>query len=541
MVIIMFAFGCSEDKPTTVTGYSSDSPLLLTMYSEDVKREDTGFNSPIAHEITNRTGVKLDVLYPVEGVSEKIDLMINSGDYPDLVMVKDTNRMVDAGAYIDLTDLIDEHGPNIKKLYGDYINRLKFSENDQAIYVLPSEPVDEVNYRPVMGFRLQHDVVEKLGYPALETLEDYENAIREYMTLYPEINGEKTLGISFVIEDWRWKITLGNSGGFATGAPDDGNWFVDPETYEASYRFLRPEEKAYYKWLNKMYHDGLIDPDSFVQDLDAYHAKIASGRVLGLIDATWNFYYAEQVLRSNGLDERMYGTYPIQLDKTTLAADYRDVGYIAGYGIGISKNCKDPVSAIKFLDFMVSDEGQILRHWGIEGLHYFYNEEGQRKIYEEEKNKKMTDVDYASETGIGVYLYPYPKWGVGKVDENGNHYDPNNKSYIIDSYTDIEKKVLEAYGVEIWPDLYPSSVELTASIWGQAWDIPIPSDSSIRDYLSQCDNIMKEGLIKAILSEPDDFDEVWRQINSDLEAAGVHEMGKEFTKLIKKRIDFWYE
>jgi putative aldouronate transport system substrate-binding protein len=241
--LMVLLIGCNEVSNETVTGYTYDEPLILTMYSEDIKKEDVGFNNPVAEEIARLTGVRMDTQYPVENVSDKIDLMVNSGDYPDLIMVKDTHKMVDAGAYIDLAPLIEAHGPNIKKLYEDYFGRLKFSEEDPAIYVLPTAPVDTVNYKPVQGFKLQHAVVKALGYPKMDILKDFEKAIKDYMEMYPEIDGEKTIGISFVMEDWRWKVTVGNSGGFTTGVPDDGNWYIDPETYEATYRLLRPEEK----------------------------------------------------------------------------------------------------------------------------------------------------------------------------------------------------------------------------------------------------------------------------------------------------------
>ncbi|PAD27812.1 hypothetical protein CHH60_29515, partial [Paenibacillus sp. 7523-1] len=67
----------------------------------------------------------------------------------------------------------------------------------------------------------------------------------------------------------------------ATGAPDDGEYYINPETYEAMLHYKRPEEKEYFRWLNKMYNEGLLDKDTFVQKDDQYKSKIASGRVLG--------------------------------------------------------------------------------------------------------------------------------------------------------------------------------------------------------------------------------------------------------------------
>jgi len=513
--------------------------MVLSMYSEDLKLEYESFTSPVAKKITEQTGIKLDIQFPIEGVAEKINLMLSSGEYPDLIMIKDTSLLVEADAYIDLRPLIEAYGPNIKKLYGESYSRLKFSMDDDSIYVLPTKPVNEERWQPEMGFQLQHEVVKTLGYPKLETVLDFEQAIKTYMALNPTINGEKTIGITFVNEDWRWKISLGNGAGFATGAPDDGNWYVNPETFEASYRFLRPEEKAYYKWINRIYHEGLIDPDGFVQNYEAYAAKIASGRVVGLIDPLWHYDYAEKILKANDQANRMYGRYPIQYDHSTISADFRDVGYIGGYGVGISKNCKDPIAAIKFLDFMASEEGQILRHWGIENVHYFYDINGVRKFYPEEIEKQSKDPDYYMKSGIEIYVYPFPTWGIGNLDSTGNPYNPDNKESVISNYTDIEKEVLSAYGVTMWADLYPGPDAIEPSSWGQAWDLPIPSSSNVRETLEVCDQIMKDGLVKLIVSPPDAFEQNWVEMMMALDAAGVHEMGRAFTELIKQRIAFW--
>ena len=513
--------------------------MVLSMYSEDLKLEYESFTSPVAKKITEQTGIKLDIQFPIEGVAEKINLMLSSGEYPDLIMIKDTSLLVEADAYIDLRPLIEAYGPNIKKLYGESYSRLKFSMDDDSIYVLPTKPVNEERWQPEMGFQLQHEVVKTLGYPKLETVLDFEQAIKTYMALNPTINGEKTIGITFVNEDWRWKISLGNGAGFATGAPDDGNWYVNPETFEASYRFLRPEEKAYYKWINRIYHEGLIDPDGFVQNYEAYAAKIASGRVVGLIDPLWHYDYAEKILKANDQANRMYGRYPIQYDHSTISADFRDVGYIGGYGVGISKNCKDPIAAIKFLDFMASEEGQILRHWGIENVHYFYDINGVRKFYPEEIEKQSKDPDYYMKSGIEIYVYPFPTWGIGNLDSTGSPYNPDNKESVISNYTDIEKEVLSAYGVTMWADLYPGPDAIEPSSWGQAWDLPIPSSSNVRETLEVCDQIMKDGLVKLIVSPPDAFEQNWVEMMMALDAAGVHEMGRAFTELIKQRIAFW--
>ena len=202
LIFLLLIQGCTGDQNSNVINpLKPNDVLVFSMYSEDLKLEYENFTSPVAKQITEETGVKLDIQFPIEGVAEKINLMLSSGEYPDLIMIKDTSLLVEAGAYIDLRPLIEMYGPNIMKLYGDSYSRLKFSKEDTAIYVLPTKPVNEERWQPEMGFQLQHEVVKTLGYPKLETVMDFEQAIKKYMALNPTINGEKTLGISFVNEE----------------------------------------------------------------------------------------------------------------------------------------------------------------------------------------------------------------------------------------------------------------------------------------------------------------------------------------------------
>ena len=106
------------------------------MFSGDINPDDTGFEDPVAKEITDRAGIKLKVEYPVGEYEQKITLMIASGEYPDLIFHKGAGPFVEAGAFIDLTPYIEQYGDNIKKLYGSYLKRLRYNSEDKSIYFL---------------------------------------------------------------------------------------------------------------------------------------------------------------------------------------------------------------------------------------------------------------------------------------------------------------------------------------------------------------------------------------------------------------------
>ena len=50
----------------------------------------------------------------------------------------------------------------------------------------------------------------------------------------------------------------------------------------------------------------------------------------------------------------------------------------------------------------------ILNNWGIEGVNYVVID-GKRVIPPEEMNRRLNDPNYRRETGVGLYVYPFPQ------------------------------------------------------------------------------------------------------------------------------------
>ncbi len=518
---------------------ASAKPLVLTMFSGDINPDDTGFEDPIAKEITKRTGIKLKTEYPVGEYEQKVTLMIASGEYPDLIFHKGAGPFVEAKAFVDLTPYIEKYGDNVKKLYGPYLKRLRYSAEDKSIYFLGCFGVGSETW-DVSGVQLQHAVVKELGYPRIETVKDFEKAIKAYKEKYPTINGKPTIGLSLLADDWRMLITVTNQAVFAPGGPNDGEWYVDPVTKKAKLHHRRPEEKEYFRWLNHMNDIGLLDPESFVQKYDQYLAKIAQGRVLALTDAKWQYNQAEQALRQAGMYERTYGNYPVVLDERFKRAELQDPGYSAGWGIAISTKCKDKVAAFKFLDWMASDEAQILNNWGIEGVNYQVVN-GKRVIPPDELDRKNNDPLYRKKTGVGLYVHPFPQRGDGMKDPTGNTYTTLTPDFIINRYSDVEKEVLAGYGAKMWMDLFPQRDEFPVKTWGACWQIPEPQDPAYKVPWQKGQDIIKKRIPEAILAKPEKFDEIWDQFMKELEAAGIPQAEAIFNQLLKEKIKLWNE
>lgn len=551
-LLTLAACGSSNNGGNTSPGNSSTNteqgtggdgalePITFSWFSADPVSNWNNMQDKVGQEITRRTGVTLQAQFAMD--QNAIPLMIASGDYPDLISPKgDAAKLVDAGALLDLRPLLEEHGQNILKVYGDYIDRLRWSKDDDAIYILPSLNAVDHQYMDIGGaFHIQHEALKATGYPELKTVKDYEETIKKFLEENPTTeDGQKRIGITFLADGWRILIGVTNPAFLTTGAPDDGEVYIDPETYEVTYHYRRPVEKEYFRWLNHINNIGLLDPEAFTQKEDQYKAKIATGRVVGVIDQDWGFQDAVNSLKAEGKFEQTYAHFPITLTEEYKDHQLQSSGFMGGWGTGISVNCKDPVRAIKFLDFLASEEGQILINWGIEDEHYYYDEEGVRRIFPEVQERKNNDANaFAKETGIGFY-HISARYGDGVKDSTGNYYTTTWPEQVIGNYHEVEKETLAQYGVDRWIELWPQPEEFPVKAWGAAWDIPVPSDSEYAILAKRMEEITWQRIPQIILADPSEFDALWDAYMQELIDNGVEKMEDEFEQYVKERVELW--
>jgi putative aldouronate transport system substrate-binding protein len=532
-----------NSKPTNESAAKDDkSPITFSFFGADASPNWNNMQDDIGKVITEKTGVTLNAEFDVGsgGGDNKIALMAATGEIPDIIFAKgNLSTLVDADMLMDLTELIDKHAPNIKKIYEKDMNRLKYSNDDPAIYSINTNVgVDNVSFDAIGGFEIQQRVLKELGYPEVKTVKDFENVLKQYVAKNPTTDGQPTIPLTLNADDWRIMITVTNPAFLTTGAPDDGEYYVDPSTYEAKLHYKRPEEKEYFRWLNHMYNEGLLDKDTFVQKDDQYKAKIASGRVLGLIDQEWGYQDAENALKTADKDEYTYAHFPV-----TMGPEFKDrsfqVAGVDGFGISISKNAKDPERIMKFLDWLASDEGQVLRQWGVEGKHYNVVD-GKRVVPADIQNRKVNDAsNFNKESGISLYLAIAPRYGDGVKDPSGNYYTTNFPEQIIEGYTEAEKETLKAYNAKTWKDLFPQESDFPAKEWGALYNMPTPTDGNYNVIFKKTQDIIRKRIPEAILAKAADFDKLYDNFIAELDKVGAKEMEAEYTELVKARVSLF--
>lgn len=513
----------------------ADGVVELTFYNAD-GQEDDPWTDPVAEALTEKTGVKLLTDHPVGEDKQRISLMIAEQKYPDIIYAKgDAGSLIDAGVLIDMTDLIEEYGPNIKKLYGDEFDKLKYSEDDPSIYQLSSYGKGGEVYKHSGTAQLQWAVLKENNYEVPKTLDQFEKMIKDYLAAHPQTeDGMDTIGLSLSASDWHWMITLGNPAGYiAEGAPDNGQWLID-ENYNATYKFASPKIREYFKWLNRMYNEGILDPEFATQTHDDYIAKISSGRVVALTDTDWDYLDGEKILKQDGKLDKTYAGVPVTMDENTKAPCLMYQGLPTGQGIGITTTCKDPVAAIKYLDYICSDEGQVLVNWGIEGTNYFLDDNGHRYRTPEEADEANNNKDYAKTTGVGYHNYPFPRYGDGVEDETGSTYTTVGKDSVIAEYDEEQKAACEAWNTELLVDIFPQASEFEVPAFSPVWALSKPVEFD--EIGNKLDEIAQADLIGCVMASEADFDGLYDKMLSDLEGSGMSDAGQMLTDIIKEKV-----
>ena len=512
------------------------SPITFEYFNADGKNGN--WDIPVAKAITEATGVTLDVSYPVASqgdAKEDVALMIANDEYPDMIYAKGSaTDLYQAGALIDMTDLIEKYGPNIKKMYGAELEKLKWSQDDPGIYQLSYAGVNQKTLTTGGSCQIQWAALKENDYKYPKTLDEYEKMIKSYLAAHPKTeDGLDMIGITMSASDWHWMITLGNPAGLiADASPDNGQWIIDDE-YNVHYKHVTDEEKEYFKWLCRMYNEGILDPNFATQTDDDYIAKVASGRVVAITDAEWHYSQCEATLVADGKVDQTYVGLPVTLREDQVEKALLYQGTTVGWGIGITKSCEDPVRAIKFLDYLCSDEGQILYHWGIEGENYFLDDDGQPYRTDEEVAKAQSDPDYAKNTGIDNYT-GFPIYGTGSYSEDGFPYTPTTKESVIANYNTAEKEGCEAMGFEMLTDMFAQPEEFDLLPYSALWAYQQPQELAEKQTI--LDEIAWPGLVKCVTGTEDEFDGNWESMVQELTDNGLADAEEAMTEFLATKL-----
>jgi putative aldouronate transport system substrate-binding protein len=176
--------------------------------------------------------------------------------------------------------------------------------------------------------------------------------------------------------------------------------------------------------------------------------------------------------------------------------------------MGITTSCKDPVAAIKYLDYLVGH--QTLIQWGIKGKTYEVDKNGHYYRTKAEQ-AKFQDPDWVRNVFGRPYFLNYFPSLIG-LDENGNSYMPDRQDNMIYGGSSAsEKEVMDAYHVKSFAALFNDPRPISQVPYYPLWTITLKTGSPAEIESTRLSDALSKYIPKLVMSKPSEFDSIWKE------------------------------
>ena len=547
MMAAMFA-GCGSDAASTdakENADGADSPEAggvkeFTAFFA-VPGSEINDDNEIQQIIADKTGVKVKETWLTgQTAEEAVGMMITGGELPDFICGgSGQSQLYDADVLVALDDYLDDY-PNIKNFFTQQ-QWDQLRQDDGHIYWIPQfsniKGEEKVCTHNDEAFWIQARVLKWADYPEIRTMDQYFDLIERYNEANPTMeDGTENIPYTILCDDWRY-FCLENAPQFLDGYPNDGSCIVDPETLTVIDYNTTDTAVKYFQKLNEEYQKGIVDPESFTQTYDEYIAKLSTGRVLGMIDQWWDFAYtAGDAIKQAGLDAQGcdYIPLPITIDESVKNQWHCSGGVLnVSDGLAITTSCEDVEAALQFVDDLLSQDIHNLRFWGVEGVDYNVDDNGEFYRTEEQRTRAVDTAYKASHTCTYSYFPQYS----GTSDDGINANKPDGQANeFFDGLNDDVKEAFSAYGAETYVDMIGTNEAPGA--WYPMWSYSnsFTTDTEGGMAWNKIGEIKHEYLPQVVMAK--DFDAAWAEYmdayNSCDPGAFIGELQTELDKRMEE-------
>lgn len=359
----------SADQP----GWKEDTtPITLDWYVNFSWFATKWGQDATSKYITKKTGVNVNYIVPAGNETEKLNTMLASGKLPDLITLgwweDAVKKMIEGKMVLPLNELSKKYDLYFTKV-ADPQKLAWYTQEDGNVYGYPnasSSPKDFETYKNQkpsnQTFLVRKDMYEALGKPDMRTPEGFVNALKAAKEKFGTVNGQPL--IPFGLNEF---TDVGNTSleGYLQ------NFLAIPYEKDGQLydRNTDPEYVSWLKTLRKANEQGLLSKDIFVDKRAQMEEKIAQGRYFAMLYQRSDLAAQEQALYNkdkNSVYIAVDGPANTKKDAPKLAGDG-----LAGWTVTlISKDCKDPKRAIRFLSYLISAEGEKDMYLGEKGVTY---------------------------------------------------------------------------------------------------------------------------------------------------------------------------
>lgn len=409
-IISLGAFaGCADNKaPASSTGNSESTG---TPPSGDAKEFDTsekvtltigwvGFKSSPDDEywptvVTEELQKKMNIELVATGYDEeKLNLDLAAGTLCDVMMVyKQHAEGVLKGGHAEPLDAYLDKMPNLasdRMAYRNDVMRKYRSNGDGKLYFRTSQVTEEGKGEPVgastpYGHGVRWDLYKKIGKPDISTGDGWIDALKKMQALEPKTaEGLPTYAVGMyndvALHTWIFNglLELG-----MTQLDSQSLYVTDAVTNEFVPNIYEPTKNTPFwndmKMFNKMYKEGLMDPDCFITKGEDITTKYEKGQYLG---AYVNWYWGKWNEKVNAADPNTDKGFAMLPTKMIWGGSEFNVGWDDKLYF-VSSHSEQKERALALMDYFDTPEFARLLFSGVEGVHWKKDANGVPVVTEE--------------------------------------------------------------------------------------------------------------------------------------------------------------
>lgn len=392
----------------------------------------------IPERISKATGIKVNVQVAADG--QQLPLMIASGkEMPDLVFTYDNiKHMTKPDVSYTWDELIGKYTPDLQI---DPLAKTVNSIADGGFYTVrngfATQEEWKANPKALIrggGLVIREDIMNELGNPKLESLDDLLAILGTVKQKYPDMI---PLVMTPLQIDAYFRVQH--------GAPRFGFDLADGQV---KYFINHPAQYDYYMFMNKLYREGYVVAENYTwKDTNQASQYSLTGKA---------FAQEYDVATADVLNAEVAKTgkpYRFTQVVNPLSDKMRLVNHNPGWsGLFVPKSAKHPEAAMKLIAYMRSEEGQRLGSWGIEGEDYTMAAEGYPVF-----NYNTSDTAVTNEMGVvwwgllsdsgiteGLARYqPGKNQATPGMEQLTRHYDSNPLLGVLVPETDSEEQIIQ--------------------------------------------------------------------------------------------------
>lgn len=367
--------GCGGEKKSASVDLSGDIPKELTIFSDlgaNVSSAGgSSFNDTTTFKLLEeKTGCHVEWQHPAAGAgTERFNMMIASGEYPDAIVYNWTNvnggieSYVDDGVIVDLTPYIEKCMPNFNKLLNDNPEFKKdVTTDDGKILSIPYIRQDK-QLCIYQGTVIRQDWLEKLNLKAPTTPEELEQVLIAFKTQDPNGNGKA--------DEIPWGAAYGLDNVMGLGPI---MW-----AFNTTYNFHLRDGKVVYgpttaefkeglTYLARLYKEGLIDPDYLTNDrqkMDAKYTSDITGFGFGFQPSTYYTSMNDGSRKISGI-----GYLKSSDGKNYCYNDAYVQPVMNSVSLAVTSSNNNVAGTLKWLDNLYGGDGVMYANYGEEGKTY---------------------------------------------------------------------------------------------------------------------------------------------------------------------------